>query len=98
MAYGIVHRFKGGTQEQYEAALAHAHPADGSLPAGQSLHIAGKTDDGWVVVAVFDSQASWESFRDGQLVPGLQRAGAASFSGLPEETPFEVYKVPRADG
>ena len=37
MAHGIVHRFRGGTREQYEAALAHVHPSDGSLPEGQVL-------------------------------------------------------------
>ena len=26
MAYGVVHRFTGGTKEQYEASLAVVHP------------------------------------------------------------------------
>ena len=29
MAYGVVHQFKGGTKEQYEASIAAVHPADG---------------------------------------------------------------------
>jgi hypothetical protein len=37
MAYGIVHQFPGGTEEQYQAALAAVHPSDGSLPDGQVL-------------------------------------------------------------
>ena len=34
MAYAILHHFPGGTKEQYEAAIAAVHPADGSLPEG----------------------------------------------------------------
>src|SRR5438270_615099 len=41
MAYGVVHHFKGGTKEQYEASIAAVHPADGSLPAGPALEVAG---------------------------------------------------------
>ena len=39
MAFGSVHRFPGGTKDQYEAALARVHPSDGSLlPEGQTYH------------------------------------------------------------
>lgn len=58
MAYGVVHRFKGGTKEQYEASIAAVHPADGSLPAGQLYHAAGASQDGWIITAVHDSQTS----------------------------------------
>src|SRR5947209_13631612 len=50
MAYGIVHRFAGGTEDQYRASLAAVHPSDGSLPEGQVFHVAGPSDDGWVIV------------------------------------------------
>jgi hypothetical protein len=92
MSIGIVHRFRGGTKEQYEAALAQVHPADG-LPEGQTIHIAGATDDGWIVVAVHDSAESWERFRDQTLVPGLEKLGDAGFAGPPEETVFEVHRL-----
>ena len=35
MAYGVVHQFAGGTEEQYQASVAAVHPSDGSLPEGQ---------------------------------------------------------------
>jgi hypothetical protein len=35
MAYGVVHRFAGGTEDQYRASLAAVHPSDGNLPEGQ---------------------------------------------------------------
>src|SRR5437588_10765409 len=68
--FGIIHRFAGGTKEQYEASIARVQPPDGGLPKGQTYHAAGATDDGWVVVALWDSRESWESFRDETLTPG----------------------------
>ena len=46
MSYGVVHQFKGGTKDQYEASIAAVHPADGGLPAGQVFHAAGPSEDG----------------------------------------------------
>ena len=92
MAFGIVHRFSGGTKEQYEAALARVHPSDGSLPAGQTHHVAGATDDGWIVVATWDSRESWESFRDNVLMPGFQDLGDTGLPVPPQETTFDIYK------
>jgi hypothetical protein len=93
MAYGIVHRFRGGTSEQYEASLAKVHPNGGAeLPEGQTLHIGGRTDDGWIVIAVHESRESWERFRDEILTPGLQEV-EGGFAGPPEETTFEVQKL-----
>jgi len=89
MAHGVVHRFKGGTKEQYEAGVEVVHPPDG-LPAGQLHHFAGETEDGWIVVAIHDSKESWERFRDETLLPGLQEVGERGLPGPPEETTFEV--------
>lgn len=90
MAYGIVHIFKGGTKEQYETTLAAVHPADGSLPPGQLYHVAGPSSDGWTIVAIHDSQASWERFRDTVLGPRLAQGVAGGLTGPPDETTFEV--------
>jgi len=90
MAYAIVHTFPGGTAEQYQAAVAAVHPSDGSLPAGQVYHAAGPSAEGWTVVAVHDSKESWESFRDGTLMPKLQAGIEGSFAGPPQEIAFEV--------
>ena len=69
MAYGIVHHFPGGTKEQYEASLAVVHPSRDRLPPGQIYHAAGPSTGGWTIVAIHDSKASWERFRDGTLMP-----------------------------
>ena len=91
MAYGVVHQFAGGTEEQYEASLAVVHPSDGSLPEGQLFHAAGPSADGWTIVAIHDPQESWERFRDATLVPHLQAGIDGGFAGPPQETTFEVH-------
>ena len=89
MAYGITHKFTGGTREQYDASIAAVHPPEG-LPEGQLHHFAGTTSDGWFIVAIHDSKESWERFRDETLVPGLGKLGDQGLPGPPEETAFEV--------
>ena len=91
MAYGIVHRFPGATQEQYDASIAAVHPSDGSLPEGHIYHAAGPTADGWIVVAIHDSQESWERFRDEILMPNLSRGIDGGFTVPPQETTFPVH-------
>lgn len=90
MSYGVIHRFKGGTRPQYEASVAAVHPSDGTLPAGQVYHAAGPSADGWIIVAVHDSRASWENFRDSVLMPRMQQGIEGGFTAPPEETGFEI--------
>ena len=90
MAYGIVHVFAGGTKEQYDASIAAVHPSDGSLPAGQIFHAAGPCAEGWAITAVHDSQESWETFRDGTLIPHMEQGIPGGFTSPPTETAFDV--------
>ena len=92
MAYGVVHFFPGGTREQYEASIAAVHPADG-LPAGQTFHAAGASQGGWTIMAVHESQESWEEFRDGVLMPRMQAGIPGGFTSPPQETPVDLYTV-----
>jgi hypothetical protein len=96
MAYGVVHFFKGATKDQYDASIAAVHPADGGLPAGQLFHAAGPSDGGWSIIAVHDSQASWEDFRDSVLIPRMQQGIEGGFTAPPEETGFEIVNEVRA--
>ena len=91
MAYGVVHQFPGGTKDQYEASISAVHPADGSLPEGQIFHAAGPSADGWTIVAIHDSQESWERFRDGVLMPQLAAGIDGGFTAAPQETSFSVH-------
>jgi hypothetical protein len=91
MAYGIVHQFPGGTAEQYEASIAEVHPSDGSLPEGQIFHAAGPSADGWTIVAVHESQESWERFRDTELMPKMSAGIEGGFPTPPQESAFTVH-------
>ena len=93
MAYGIVHHFPGGTKEQYEASIAAVHPTPDTLPDGQIFHIAGPSSNGWTIVAVHESQESWERFRDDILVPHMQKGIEGGLPVPPEESTIDVYKL-----
>jgi hypothetical protein len=93
MSYGVVHQFKGGTKDQYEASIAAVHPSDGSLPAGQVFHAAGPSADGWTIVALHETKESWETFRDSTLMPRMQEGITGGFAEPPQETVFEVINV-----
>jgi len=98
MAYGIVHHFAGGTKEQYEASLAAVHPDDGRmLPEGQVFHAAGPSEGGWTIVAIFDSEESWERFLNGTLLPQLDEGIEGGFTAPPEATTFPVHNRQTAE-
>ncbi len=96
MSYSIVHTFPGGTKEQYEASIAAVHPSDGGLPDGQIFHAAGPSADGWTIVAVHESQESWESFRDEVLMPKMSAGIDGGFAAPPQETAFPVANLQTA--
>jgi hypothetical protein len=91
MAYGVVHQFANGTEEQYEASIAAVHPSADRLPEGQVFHAAGPSPGGWTIVAIHESQESWEQFRDGVLLPRMAAGIEGGFTAPPVETTFEVH-------
>jgi hypothetical protein len=93
MAYGIVHQFPGGTAEQYEASIAAVHPGPDKLPDGQIFHAAGPSDGGWTIMAVHETQESWEHFRDTILMPRMEAGIEGGFESPPQETTFEVHTL-----
>jgi hypothetical protein len=94
MAYVVIHKFQGGTKEQYEASLAAVHPKGGGLPEGQIFHTAGPSGDGyWTIIAIHETKASWERFRDTILGPRLKEGVKGGFASMPEETSFEAYSL-----
>ena len=93
MAYGIIHHFPGGTKEQYDASIAAVHPGAGLLPDGQIFHAAGPSAAGWTIIAVHDSQASWERFRDDILLPQMGKGIEGGLPTPPEETVVELDTV-----
>ena len=89
MAIAIVHTYPGGTKEHYDATVEAVHPP-GGLPEGQTHHFAGPSDGGWQVVAVWDSQESFDAFMSETLMPALQDLGDRGFPTPPEQVLFEV--------
>jgi hypothetical protein len=54
------------------------------------FHAAGASVDGWTIVAIHDTQESWETFRDTVLIPRMQAGIPGGFANPPEEVTFEV--------
>lgn len=69
------------------------HPGPGQLPEGQIFHAAGPSAGGWTIVAVHESQASWEGFRDETLLPTLQAGVPGGFQTPPEELAIDVHTL-----
>jgi hypothetical protein len=74
MSVVVVAEIDGGTQELYESVQPNVMP-DNKLPDGCQAHIAGPTDGGWRVITVWDSEDSFNQFRNDKLIPALQEAG-----------------------
>ncbi len=88
---------QGGTKEQYEASVRAVHPDGGrTLPEGQIFHAGGPSSGGWTIVAVHDSQESWERFRDTTLIPAMQAGIPGGFEAPPSETAFPVENLQQA--
>ena len=93
MGYAVVHQFAGGTKSQYEASVAAVHPP-GGVPDGQIFHAAGPSAEGWTIIAIHETQDSWERFRDDVLVPRMAQGIDGGFTAMPQESTFEVaYQV-----
>jgi hypothetical protein len=99
MAYALVYYYPDGTKEQYEATLAAVDPATAvdpsknSLPEGQIFHAAGPSSGGWTIIAVHDSQESWDRFNNDILMPRIEQGIAGGFVTPPQITTIDVYKL-----
>jgi len=93
VAYLQTHFWAGGTEEQYDAMLKAVHPADG-LPEGQTSHVAGPTEGGYLIAVVWDSKEHSEQFMNGTLLPALPVDGG--FVGAPQERAAEIAHLQTA--
>jgi len=90
MAYLLQHFWPGGTEDQYRASIAAVHPPTG-LPEGQTYHVAGPADGGFLITAVWDSKESCDRFVQGTLMAQMPIEGG--FDGKPEERTAEVVNL-----
>lgn len=91
MAFLITHFYEGGTEDQYRSVVERVHPG-GKLPAGQRYHAAGPSDGGWLIAAVWDSQAAFDKFFSDTLMPALPTI-EGGFSGPPQQRVAEVANL-----
>ncbi len=66
MAIAFLIETPGGTQEQYDRVQTRLNLGD-KKPAGEIVHIAGPTDNGWRIVDVWESQEAFDQFRKDSL-------------------------------
>src|SRR5438067_11490819 len=88
-----VHYFPGGAKEPSAAARAGVLPARNAPSGGAIVRAGGPSAGGWTIVAVHESKASWEQFRDGTLRPAFEKGLGGSFTSSPQESAFEVYNL-----
>ena len=78
MAVAFEMRFEGATLEQYDRVM-ELMGRDGSpmdiAPEGAIFHWVAKTDDGIVVVDVWESDEQFNAFAQEQIGPFTQQAG-----------------------
>ena len=78
MSYAIVLRFEGVTEEQYWAVndkLGIDRDFTVDVPDGLLVHLAGPTDDGWVVSEQWASKGHQEAFMASRLGEALATIG-----------------------
>jgi hypothetical protein len=93
MAFLMMHFWPGGTEAQYRATIAVAHPTDG-LPDGQLHHAAGETEGGYLISVVWDSKESADRFVSDVLLASLPVDGG--FEGRPDERTAEISNLETA--
>ena len=60
--------------------------ATAAFPRARLFHAAGPSADGWTIIAVHESQESWERFRDETLMPTMGAGIDGGFPTPPQET------------
>ena len=74
MAVAIIADVPGGTADQDEA-LQRQMNLDDDPPAGALARLGGPHEGGWRIIAAWESQEAFETFRRERLEPALRQAG-----------------------
>ena len=76
MAVAFKMRFRGATLEQYDQIIDLMGFGDGTADAdGAIFHWVAKTDDGLLVVDLWESDEQFQRFSDEQIGPFTQQVG-----------------------
>jgi hypothetical protein len=87
MAIAILFEAPGTTREQYEQVASVVLPG-GKLPEGMQSHLAAPSENGWLVLEIWDSAEAAQRFFEGPLRPELERAGIQ-----PQARQFPVHTL-----
>jgi hypothetical protein len=91
MAVAYELRFEGATLEQYDRVIELMEYTDGVADAeGAIFHWIAKTDDGIVVVDVWETDEHFNRFSEEKIGPLTRQAG---FPGAPVVTRHEVHNT-----
>ena len=74
MSVVLVIDIPGATMEQYDTVAEQLEQSGGHLGDGQTYHAAGATDDGVLVVDVWNSREDFDNFFQGRLGEALREA------------------------
>ncbi|MCI0686902.1 MAG: hypothetical protein L0Y54_06660 [Sporichthyaceae bacterium] len=88
MARAYILEFPGATAEQYDQVVEKMD-LGGHAPAGAVFHWSAITDDGLLVVDVWESAAEFEKFRAAKIVPITTEFGL----GTPKVREYDVHRV-----
>ena len=89
MAVAVEMRFKGATTDQYDAIAGNmGHEPEGRTPPGAISHWVAETDEGLLIVDVWESKAQYEQFAQEQIGPFAAEAG---ITGPPEIRFYDVH-------
>ena len=86
MAVAIIFEVPGAGHEQYDAVMERLGPEN---PAGRIYHVAGPSEEGWMVVDVWETVEHFEEFLAEELLPAARATGF--FASLPQT--FPVYNI-----
>ncbi len=78
-----------GSTAEMDDAMVKSLDLIGNPPPGARIRLAGKTDDGWRIVSLWDSRDVFQSFLDNRLRPALEAAGRPE----PEFTFWDIESV-----
>ena len=83
MAYAFVQDIAASWPDYERVTAKTVQPA----PPGLILHLAGPTEEGFRIIAVWENEAAWERFRIDRLAPAIAALGGpapreATFRGL----------------
>ena len=88
MAIAIVFEVPGAGAEEYDAVMEGLGHRGRCIP-GRLYHAAGPSEEGWMVVDIWESREEFEDFLAEKLLPVARKVGF--FASLPRF--FTVYNV-----